>query len=72
MTKEHINTFLVLAARAQKAGLIELNEMAAVAQAVEAAQKELNPQPVAQPKGNAHPDGSTSKPIEKRFKRASK
>lgn len=43
MIKEHINTFIILAARAQKAGLIELNEMGAVAQAIEAAQKELSP-----------------------------
>lgn len=41
MIKEHINTFLILAVRAQKAGLIELNEMAAVAQAVEAAKAEM-------------------------------
>jgi hypothetical protein len=70
MIKEHINTFLVLTARAQKAGLIELNEMAPVAQAVEAAQKELAPTPAAQAKGNAQPDGTPAKAIEKRFKRA--
>lgn len=70
MTKEHINTFVILAARAQKAGLIEVNEMGAVAQAFEAAQKELAPTPTAQAKGNAQPDGTPMKAIEKRFKRA--
>lgn len=70
MIKEHINTFLVLADRARQHGLIQFAEMSAVTQAVEAAQKELNPQPVAQPKGNAQPDGAPLKAIEKRFKRA--
>lgn len=45
MIKEHVQTLLILADRALKRGAIELHEMAAVAQAVEAAQKELNPQP---------------------------
>lgn len=51
MIKEHLNTLIILAARAQKAGLIELNEMAPVAQAVEAAQKELKTPDTAQDNG---------------------
>lgn len=44
MIKEHFNTLLVLAARAQKAGLIELHEIAFVAQAVDAAKAEIEKQ----------------------------
>ena len=44
MIKEHLNTLLILAARAQKAGLIDLNEIDAVAQAVNAAKAEIEKQ----------------------------
>lgn len=44
MIKEYLNTLLTLAARAQKAGLIELHEITFVAQAVEAAKAEIEKQ----------------------------
>jgi hypothetical protein len=44
MTKEHINTFLVIAERARQAGLIQFEEMPAVLQAIASA-KEVQKQP---------------------------
>lgn len=44
MTKEHINTFLVLAERARQAGLIQFEEMPAVLSAIASA-KEVQKQP---------------------------
>ncbi len=61
MIKEHINIFIILAARAQKAGLIELNEMGAVAQAIDAAQKELAPTPKVEDVNPEQPAESNAK-----------
>jgi hypothetical protein len=44
MQKIHLQTLLVLADRARRAGLVDFNEFSPVAQAVEAAQKILNEQ----------------------------